>query len=550
MDKGSPLSTTGRRHRARGTIAVVLAGIVASAAVALPWPAAARAQAADPTEAAIQRMIELNRQALTAFAAKDYEAARSALMDAIKQGKDAGLAEDKMMARTYLHMGAVYIDGLKDRARGMRYLGMALRLRPDIKITPSLVSPTLEAAFEDARGEAQNPGAVAAAPEPRPAPEPAPAPVRERAPPPPPPEPVAQNEPEPASEPGDDGEPDIPAAIPQPVYCPNPDEAPPHESIFLRCVIKSEVPAAKVFLFYRLPGEEKFLAAKMSRSRRGWWSGSIPGRAVVGKSLQYYVEARDASGQEAATNGRNDSPNLMLVREGAPSLAEGTLAGTRSGTRRRRSRAADEEENPLEAQERERERSSGLHRRGARSFWIGLGLGTAYGWHRATRLEFRTDLKVEAGLAAAGLLYLAPEVGYQFTDSFGVSLQGRHQFIPEQKSDTLDSHEGAPATGAHSLLAKASYFAGSGNLQLVISGIFGGGEGFRLVIPPRPTTDPTTTLPRNDTVRGGPFVAGAAATILYHFSAHAALALELKGLAGFPDSGRVADFGLGMQFGL
>jgi hypothetical protein len=544
MDMGSHLSTIGRRRRVGGAIALALAGIVISAALALGRPAAA--QTADPTEAAVQRMIELNRQALTALAARDYEAARAALVDAVKQGKDAGLADDKMMARTYLHLGAVYIDGLKDRARGMRYLGMALRLRPDIKITPSLVTPTLEAAFEDARGEAQNPGA--AAPEPRPEPRAAPEPAPPRVPP-PPPEPVAAA-PEPASDEGDDGEPDLPAAIPQPLYCPNPDEAPPHESIFLRCVVKSDVAAAKVLLFYRVPGEERFLAAKMSRSRRGWWSGSIPGRAVVGKSLQYYVEARDASGQESATNGRNDSPNLMLVREGAPSLAEGTLAGTRTG-RRRRSRAADnDEENPLLAQERERERSTGRHRRGARSFWVGLGLGTAYGWHRATRLEFRTDLKVESGLAAAGLLYLAPEVGYQFTDDFGVSIQGRHQFIPEQKSDALDSHEGAPATGAHSILAKASYYAGSGNLQLMLSGIFGGGEGFRLVIPPRPTSDPSTTLPRNDTVRGGPLVGGASATILYHFSPHAALALELKGLVGFPDSGRVADFGLGMQFGL
>jgi hypothetical protein len=544
MAMGSHVSTTGRSRRAPLGIGIGLATLVAAATLMPPAPA----QAADPAEAVVQRMIELNRQALTAFAAQDYETARSALTDAVKQGKDAGLADDKMMARTYLHLGAVYIDGLKDRTRGLRFLGLALRLRPDIKITPSLVTPTLEAAFAEAKAEGQNGGAVAtpaAGPEPRAEPkaEPAAAPPEEKTPAP------AEAAAEEAVEQPDDGEPDIPATIPQPLYCPNPDEAPPGESIFLRCVVKSEIQAARMLLFYRLAGDERFLASKMSRSPRGWWSGSIPAKAVTGKSVQYYVEARDSSGQESATNGRNDSPNLMLVREGAPSLSEGTLAGTRVGVRRRRSRASDDE-NPLEAQERERERSSGVHRRGPRSFWIGLGLGTAYGWHRATRLEFRTDLKVESGLAAAGLLYLAPEVGYQFTSSFGVSIQGRHQFIPEQKSDFLDSHEGSPARGAHSVLAKGSYYLGAGNLQLMLSGIFGGGEGFRLVIPPKPTMDPMTTLNRNDTVRGGPFVIGAAATVLYHFSPHAALALELKGLGGFPDSGRVADFGLGMQFGL
>jgi hypothetical protein len=306
------------------------------------------------------------------------------------------------------------------------------------------------------------------------------------------------------------------------------------------------VTAARVLLFYRTPGDEKFLSTKMSRSPRGWWSGTIPARAASGKSIQYYVEAVAASGEEAATNGRNDSPNLMLIREGAPSVSEGNLAGLPISRRRR----ARDEEDPLVAQERERARTVGVHRRGAGSFWLGLGVGSAYGWHRATRLEFRNDLKVEAGPAGAGLLYLAPEVGYQFTDEIGVSIQGRDQIIPEQKSDFLDEHEGGPSHGAHSVLGKVSYFAGSGNLQLMLSGIIGGGEGFRLVIPPKPTSDPMTTLPRSDTVRGGPGIAGASATFLYHFSPHATLALDVKGLLGFPDEGRVIDFGLGMQFGL
>jgi hypothetical protein len=525
-----------RRPSGKPTLLALLA-----AAMAL---AAAPEAAAQDVDGAVQRMIALNRQALTAFAANDLEAARTALIDAIRQGKEAGLGEDKMMARTYLHLGAVYIDGFKDRTRGIRFLALALRIRPDIPLTPSLVTPTLQQAFEDARKEAQNPGSASPAPLPPPEPEqPRPAP--------PPPEPAS----EPAGQ-GDnagraadeDGEPDLPANIPQPLYCPNPDEAPPHESIFLRCVPRPEVRVSRVLLFYRLSGDEQFLASKMSRSPRGWWSGTIPARAATGKSVQYYVEARDAGGQEAASNGKVDSPNLMLIREGAPSLAEGILAGTRV-SRRRRAAAADDE-NPLEAQERERQRTVGVHRRSGHSFWLGLGLGSAYGWHRATRLEFRTDLKVEAGLASAGLLYLAPEVGYQFTDSFGVSIQGRHQYIPEQKSDFLDEKDGNPAHGAHSVLGKVSYFAGSGNAQLMLSGIIGGGEGFRLVIPPKPTKDPLTSLPRSDTVRGGPGIAGASAAFLYHFGPHAALALEVKGLAGFPDAGRVVDFGLGMQFGL
>src|SRR2546423_4283867 len=148
------------------------AALPALLAAAIAFGPAAEAAAQD-VDAAIQRMIALNRQALTAFAANDLEAARTALIDAIRQGKEAGLGEDKMMARTYLHLGAVYIDGFKDRTRGIRFLALALRIRPDIPLTPSLVTPALQQAFDDAKKEAQNPGSASPAPLPPPEPEPA-----------------------------------------------------------------------------------------------------------------------------------------------------------------------------------------------------------------------------------------------------------------------------------------------------------------------------------------------------------------------------------------
>src|SRR6185436_6040018 len=159
------------------------------------------AQAQDQT--AVQKMIDLNRQALAAFGNKDYEGAKSALMDAVVLGKEAGLANDKMMARTYLHLGVVYVDGLKDRGKGIRYMGLALRIRPDIPMTPALVTPTVTAAFDEAKRDPQAAasGNVKAAP--APAPKAAPAPKPAPAPAPPPPPPVAKPTPPPAPGPGD-----------------------------------------------------------------------------------------------------------------------------------------------------------------------------------------------------------------------------------------------------------------------------------------------------------------------------------------------------------
>src|SRR5688572_9807626 len=143
----------------------------------------ALAPAARADQAVLQKMIELNRQALTSFAAKDFEAAKSALMDAVVMGKEAGLGNDKMMARTYVHLGVVHVDGLKDRAKGIKFMALALRIRPDIPMTPSLATPTVTAAFEEARKDPQGAGMAPAAPPPKAAPPPpAPKPVAAPAP--------------------------------------------------------------------------------------------------------------------------------------------------------------------------------------------------------------------------------------------------------------------------------------------------------------------------------------------------------------------------------
>ena len=78
-----------------------------------------------------------------------------------------------------------------------------------------------------------------------------------------------------------------------------------------------------MILFYRLPGGEQFSQVTTTRSPKGWYNGTVPGDAATGKSLQYYFEARDAGDKEVASNGRNDSPNLMLIREGAPVVGRG-----------------------------------------------------------------------------------------------------------------------------------------------------------------------------------------------------------------------------------
>ena len=96
------------------------------------------------------------------------------------------------------------------------------------------------------------------------------------------------------------GEPDLPANIPQPLYCPNIDEAPPEADIVLHCVLRPDLSASKVLLFYRGAGKETFSSAPATKLPAGWYRATIPGRVMEGRSLQYYLEARDSAGEPIA----------------------------------------------------------------------------------------------------------------------------------------------------------------------------------------------------------------------------------------------------------
>ena len=50
----------------------------------------------------------------------DWESAKKRLLDALMTGKKAGLDNHPVLARTYIHLGAVYITGFHDKQKGMQ----------------------------------------------------------------------------------------------------------------------------------------------------------------------------------------------------------------------------------------------------------------------------------------------------------------------------------------------------------------------------------------------------------------------------------------------
>jgi hypothetical protein len=116
------------------------------------------ASAAPP---AVKKIEALNEKALAAHKAGDSNGAKDHLLEAIVLAKSRGLDTHAAVARSYLALGIVHVDGLKDEAKAARYFAAALRIDPAIQLagTPA---PAVAQVFESARAQAEKDRAQAA----------------------------------------------------------------------------------------------------------------------------------------------------------------------------------------------------------------------------------------------------------------------------------------------------------------------------------------------------------------------------------------------------
>ena len=519
---------------------------VSIAAIVLP---AGSAQATDWRKAR-EKMVELNKQALLSYEAKDFETARDLLTKALKEAKAAGLEEDKMTARTYLHLGAVYWVGFQDQAVALQNFALSKKIRPDIQLTPSIETPDLKSVFDMATVEAET-----APPPVRPV-----APIRPSA-------PAAPSGPQLVGDEGG-GEPDLPTSMPAPLMCTVPAVVPPHRELTMRCALKPGLNAKLVQIHYRTPGVEAYQALSMRRTAKGWYIVTLPSSVMKAGSLQVYFDARDAGNNELASNGQIDSPSVIEVRKrGSSAGGEGECPVDDPMCRIRRQARADKYE-------------AGLHRRREGAFWFGLGGGNGWGFVPSGELEWAkyqdssgnwVPVKVSAMTTTAGLVHLLPEVGYMWTDKFGIALQGRIEFIQQQQASYIDpiTHEpvqlsasvkGAPTTMAPAAFVRAIWYAdlsSDGNFQLSFSGDLGGGF---VRFPVKPVAvanydsvkdvvevDWSKTIAKTDTRPVGLLLGGASVGLIWHLSRHFALDFNARFLTGLPHIGAVVEGALSAQ---
>jgi len=485
--------------------------------------------------ATIDKLVQLNKKAMDDFDTADFDAAKKSLLDAEKLGKRAGLESHPVMARTYIHLGAVYLAGYKDKQKSQHYFEKALDIQSDIKLDKNMTSQSLRDAFAAVVAKRGSGGAGGAPDDGMPdaggarkarraeAAEAGAAP------------PEAESETEsggPKRRRGagareDSGaDPDLPRKIVA-LDCPYPSDTAPGKKLVLRCAAAASLGVANVNLFYKGFEMQNYDSLPMEKSPKGWWRAEIPKNHVDGKSIQFYFEGVDASDAPVVSNGRAESPNVMLI-----------VNKTLPQPKKRR-----EEEDPLA------DDTDLIGRRfGNRRFWIGLGLGTG----GVLPINGKPEALVNGyddqghspavpGIGWAGLMHAAPTIGFAFSPNWALALEGRDQYILRPKGVS----QSVSASGAHAVVLRLLHYTKQSRARFFYGIGGGGGEGIREIVKVQ-NSDPSKSA-FQDTVLVGPFLATAAGGFIYEISTRISWIAQLNFYVGMTKLGLALDLNTGVQ---
>jgi len=471
---------------------------VAFAGVALALVGMARASEYD--DGTLNKVVELNKKALALYEALDMEGAAATLVQALGLCSSAKLDKHPTASRTHIHLGVVYVSGLKDRDLGLAEFRKALAIDAKIKITKSLVNPEVQEAFAEAQAVSALPMVGA---------KPLPFPTGQETP--------TRTTP---SE-GVDYE------INHPVVT----EAMRNKAIAIKAQVPPGLGAAKVMLAYRAENSDEFLARDMVpvENAASWFQADIPVEATQGKTVAYYIEAQNADDQTLVHNGTPEGPHrIALASEIAPdekATSPVPQAGKNTGE-------------------------------GPAGLWFVLAVGGGGGYHKGSPELNPQDTGTPpkeihvSGFGLAQLVHLAPEIGYFHSDHLVLSAQGRFQFVTGAQDVHLGQKTYQPAKTAFAGLVKATWLVGnpSKKLQRFLSIQVGAGQ-IRQTIQTPASANLTSCGEGSsckDTVAGGMGLVGIGTGFTYRlnetFRAYAALNV----LTGAPNFMVQADLNLGL----
>ena len=72
------------------------------------------------------------------------------LNEALDQSERAGLTQHPIRARTFVTLGIVSLGGFRQRDQAVKYFRKALQIQPEVRLSPGLANPDIQAAFDEA----------------------------------------------------------------------------------------------------------------------------------------------------------------------------------------------------------------------------------------------------------------------------------------------------------------------------------------------------------------------------------------------------------------
>lgn len=448
-------------------------------------PLAAAGEADD--DATLNKVVEFNKKALLAYHNLEVATAADLLQQALALCTGNDLASRAAAARTHVHLGVVYVSGLKKRQLGVAELERALAIDPTIKIEKSLLNPEVQLAFADAKAvavPAQAAKGKGAAP----------------------------------------ASPPAPAGVLGPLA--NINHLPVTRALRGRPVlVQAQVPpglaAAKVVLAYQAEDADLFLAREMAprKDAPGWYEAEIPSAATQGTQVAYYVEAQNPDEQPIGGHGSPEHPHrIALLSESTPAPPPAPPKAPTPGV--------------------------------WIALALGSGAGYHSGTPEMNRVDMQQPPQAihVSGFGLASAAHLAPEIGFFARDNLLVSVQGRLQLVTGAQDVVIGAATYHPARLALAELAKVSWFFGSGSQtwRTFLSAQAGVGQIRHDVT--TPTNVPLAGCGQGckDTVRGGPGLTGLGAGLAYRLGPGLVAFAAVEALAGIPDFMVNADLNLGI----
>lgn len=440
----------------------------------------------------INRVTDMNRRALEAYAASDFSKARQILKQALDVCNATGLDRHAIAARTHIHMGVVMIGGLNQRELAVKQFQRALEIQPDIQVTRNVASPDVLTAFREASatleaggrgGDSERGGGDGG---------------------------EAGGD----SDEGGEGRarsetPRRPGTSSTGVIHAPVTRARAGEPILVTARLGANVSSAqKVVLSWKAAGDDDFTSKDMTRSGSKY-AAQIPASAAKGRTVSYYIEAQDSEGTVLASAGGEAKPITVALGAG---------------------KKCPEGEEDCGDEGRDGDVAGGP----PLFFALMGGWGAGYTTGSADRTS---SLKVAAGFAPASIAHIVPEVGYFLKPDMRLSLQARIQFVggPNRLLDSNGMVQAdAPGVGV-AVLARMAWFFGAGSLHPYASVALGGGQIRHVVVFGKGTKMCGTSGGASciDTVTAGPIFAGGGGGATYDLTSNLALVVELNALAGF-----------------